>query len=103
MLAGRIYEMPALTDMQRHMFTIETSLLRFERMELGCLLEMAMWKAAICNGLRWDGTIGVALHSMAEVREYKILDGNFNEKSFLRKRRKECGSHIVVPLVLQFC
>jgi len=67
---------------------------KYHRMEILSLLELALWNAKICDGLTF--------HSMQEMREYSILEADFEAQTFAKEMRISCGSQVVVPLVSAF-
>lgn len=67
---------------------------RYEIMEILSLLELALWKAQICDGLTFS--------SVQEMREYQILDENFDPTNFAMEMRAISGSAVIIPLVKSF-
>jgi hypothetical protein len=67
---------------------------KFERMECASLLELAIWKASICDGLVFT--------SVVEMRQYKVLEEDFDAAAYSKKRLVESGSQIIIPRVLEF-
>jgi len=67
---------------------------KYHRMEILSLLELALWKAKICDGLTF--------HSMQEMREYSILEVDFDAQAFAQEMRISCARQVVVPLVSAF-
>lgn len=63
-------------------------------MEAISLLEMGLWKANIVA----DG----CFNSMIEMREYPILDENFDPNEYAMTKRITCGSAVIIPLVMNF-
>lgn len=73
---------------------IKAQLATYEKMERLSLLELALWKYKICDS--------VAFSSMQEMREYKILEQDFDPAQFAREMRLVSGSPVIVPLVASF-
>lgn len=67
---------------------------KYERMERSSLLELAIWKARICDG--------VIFRSVNEMQEYKILDEEFDSSAYSKKMRVINGSDVTIPRVLEF-
>jgi hypothetical protein len=67
---------------------------KYERMECVSLLELAIWKASICDGL--------VFASMVELRQYKVLEEDFDSTAYSKKRLVESGSHFIIPRVLEY-
>jgi len=73
---------------------VDTALKRYQKMEQLSLLELALWKAKICDGLTFS--------TMQEMREYQVLDEDFDPKTFAQEMRHTSGCQVVVPLVSAF-
>ena len=69
-------------------------ILQYERMEATSLLELALWKASIVSS-------GLFL-SVHEMKEYPILDREFDAREYAARKREACGSAVVIPLVMAF-
>ena len=67
---------------------------RFERMERLSLLELAIWKVNIVDGIIFRDTY--------EVREQQALDDVFDAKGYMNTRRILCGCDIIIPEVAKF-
>ena len=81
-----------MTEEQKHS-TLEL-ILKYERMEVTSLLELALWKASIVSS-------GLFL-SVHEMKEYPILDREFDAREYAARKREACGSAGVIPLVMTF-
>jgi hypothetical protein len=64
------------------------------RMEALSLLELALWKAKIANGITFS--------SIQDMREYPTLDIDFNVQRFGYEMRVSSGAQVVLPLVLEY-
>jgi hypothetical protein len=60
-------------------------------MEVKSLLELVLWKVKILNHIMFQ--------SVQEVREYPVLDEQFDVNNFLMTVRITCGSEIVIPAI----
>ena len=69
-------------------------LTKYERMERTSLLELAIWKARICDGLFFQ--------SLEQVHEYKLLDSSFDEVAYRKNLRFLSGAEVIIPLVVEF-
>ena len=67
---------------------------KYELMEQLSLLEMAIWKSSICDGLIFS--------SIEDMRQYVILEENFDVKTYTENLRIVSGCAIIIPLVLEF-
>ena len=67
---------------------------RFLLLERLSLLELALWKASICDG--------VLFSSMQEMREYEVLDSAFDPNAYATEKRVTSGCEVIIPLVLSF-
>eukprot|EP00977_Amphora_coffeiformis_P002929 scaffold567_cov170-Amphora_coffeaeformis.AAC.3 len=67
---------------------------KYERMEQLSLLELAIWKCQICDG--------VTFSSLQEMREYQIVDEDFDSTRFAQEMRRLGASSIIIPLVASF-
>lgn len=72
----------------------EQVLAKYEKMERLSLLELAIWKCKICDG--------VTFSSIQEMREYKILEEGFDPTQFAQELRLVSGSPVIIPLVASF-
>jgi len=71
------------------------SLLReYHYREINLFLDLALWKASICSN-------GV-FSSMDEMREYVVLENDFDSKQFMAECRTSNGSSVIIPLVEEF-
>lgn len=66
----------------------------YEQMERISLLELAIWKSKICDGLVFS--------SVLEMREYSVLEENFDSKEYAKNLRITSGCAIIIPRVLEF-
>lgn len=93
-----LYDYMMTVDYQEDIVTsygeVEKALKKFHRMENLSLLELALWKARICDG--------VTFQSMQEMREYTVLEPEFDVQQYARDMRMSCGSEAVIPLVLSY-
>jgi len=64
------------------------------RRETASVLELALWKARICDGIIFT--------SVQEMREYEILDPEFNVGEYTKKMRITCGAEVIIPLVMEY-
>jgi len=85
---------PESKVMFKPLSTVEKCLVRYEQMERLSLLELALWKAKICDGTYFQ--------NMEQVREYHILEDNFDAKEYVKIARVQCGSEVIVPIVLSY-
>merc|ERR1712038_1730054 len=85
---------PESKVMFKPLSTVEKCLVRYEQMERLSLLELALWKAKICDGTYFQ--------NMQQVREYHILEDNFDVKEYVKIARVQCGSEVIVPIVLSY-
>ena len=67
---------------------------RLYLMEKFSLLELALWKANICDG--------IVFSSMQEMREYEVLDSAFDPNAYATEKRMTSGCEVIIPLVLSF-
>uniref|UniRef100_A0A7S1ZBV1 Uncharacterized protein n=1 Tax=Trieres chinensis TaxID=1514140 RepID=A0A7S1ZBV1_TRICV len=67
---------------------------KYTKMEKTSLLELAIWKASICNGLIFS--------TMAEFRECKVLEEGFGEDAYMADCRIGCGGEVIIERVLAF-
>jgi hypothetical protein len=77
-----------------YFYEVEGLIRKYEKMEAISLLEMGLWKANIVA----DG----CFNSMIEMREYPILDENFDPNEYAMTKRITCGSAVIIPLVINF-
>lgn len=75
-------------------FKLTSLISKYLKMEKASLLELALWKAKVVDGLYFT--------SMEESRAYGALDNNFNARQYLSNARVECGCEVVVPSVLSY-
>lgn len=73
---------------------VVSTLSKFWKMERLSLLELALWKAKICDG--------VVFFNMQEMREYIVLEEDFQPDVFAREMRITSGCHAIIPLVSAF-
>ena len=76
------------------MESLEASVLIYEKKEKASLVELAILKASICDNIYFD--------SLQEIRDYSILEKDFEPYRFIKERRIICGSEVIVPLVMAF-
>lgn len=62
--------------------------------EITTVLELVLWKSKICDGLTF--------HAMQQMREYPVLEMDFDTKAFAYYKRVGCGAEVIVPLVMEF-
>eukprot|EP00978_Attheya_sp_CCMP212_P023707 scaffold73105_cov49-Attheya_sp.AAC.4 len=74
--------------------TVMNMLAKYERMERISLLELAIWKSRICDGL-------VFFH-VDEMRQYPALDEDFDPTDYAQNIRITSGSAIIIPRVMEF-
>jgi hypothetical protein len=67
---------------------------KYEQMERSSLLELAIWKSRICDGL-------VFFH-VDEMRQYPALDEDFDPTGYAQNLRTTSGSAIIIPRVMEF-
>ena len=79
---------------EEHKCSTLSLLLKYERREALSLLELALWKASIVSP-------GLFL-SVREMKEYPVLDRDFDAQEYAARRREACGSAVVIPLVVTF-
>jgi hypothetical protein len=69
---------------------------KYTKMEKLSLLELALWKSRIlCNDITTFSTV-------QEMREYVVLESDFDVEAFAHEMRMTSGSKIVIPLVSAF-
>lgn len=73
---------------------VDLALRKYGLMEKLSLVELALWKSRICDG--------ITFHSMQEMREYTTLESEFDANEYAREMRISCGSEVVIPLVLTY-
>jgi hypothetical protein len=69
-------------------------LAKYERMERISLLELAIWKSRICDGL--------VFFNVDEMRQYPALDEDFDPTDYAHNIRITSGSAIIIPRVMEF-
>ena len=74
---------------------VTTVLKQHELKETASLLELAIWKAHIIGN-------GVIFQSVADMREYQILDEDFDPRQFAAKLLLKSGAEVIIPNVLAF-
>ena len=67
---------------------------RFSLLEELSLLELALWKTNICDG--------IVFSSIQEMREYGVLDPAFDPNEYAKEKRVTSGCEVIIPLVLSF-
>lgn len=68
---------------------------RYERMEVLSLLELAIVKAKICDG--------VFFQTLEDLRDQHVLsDGTFDSSSFIHAQRIQSGCQVIIPNVASF-
>ena len=75
-----------LGDLQRKLWF-------YERKGITSLLELAVWKASICN---------LHFSSIEEMKEYPVLETSFNPSEYMRTRRVTSGCAVIIPQVMLF-
>ena len=66
----------------------------YERKEILSLLELALWKSAALNG--------VMFKNIQEIREYPVLDEEFDVRRYFNEARVLSGCSSIIPRVLAF-
>lgn len=74
--------------------SVDALLGRYEQKERLSLLELAVWKCRIADGIYFP--------NIDMVREYPALDEGFDAKEYIRNARICSGSEIIVPGVIRF-
>lgn len=74
--------------------TLKTSITRYENKEALTLVDLWCLKCKACSGPEF--------YSMNEIREYIVLDANFEATAFLRLKWIICGSQFITSLVKAF-
>lgn len=76
-------------------YDVKKLISKYERMEIISLLEIAIWKAFIC-----DGAIFQTVH---EMKEYKKLDKDFEPTDYSNQVRiRKSGCAVIIPRVIEF-
>ena len=73
---------------------VENIFKKYQKLEITSLLELALWKANIVDNIFFS--------SMAEMREYSILEPTFHVDEHVKEKKITCGSSVVIPLVCSF-
>ena len=69
-------------------------LARYECKEILSLLELALWKSSALNGDMFD--------TIQEIREYPVLDEEFDVRRYFDEARVLSGCSSIIPRVLAF-
>ena len=64
------------------------------RMETTSLLELAVWKASICDYVHFE--------SFQEVYDYSALEEGFDSLEFVKQNRITSGAAVIIPRVMEF-
>ena len=64
------------------------------RMEKTSLLELALWKASICDDVHFE--------TLQDVYDYSALEENFEPVDFVRQKRITSGVEVIIPRVMEF-
>jgi hypothetical protein len=64
------------------------------QMEALSLLELVLWKTNMSDDITFV--------DMQEMREYPILDTDFDVQAFAYAMRVSCGAQVIIPLVLGY-
>lgn len=76
-------------------YQIKKLISKHERMEAISLLELAIWKASICDG--------VVFRTVNEMKEYTLLDKDFEPSVYSNQARiRKSGCQVIIPRVLEF-
>ena len=66
----------------------------YERKEMLSLLELALWKSSVLNGEMF--------RDIQEIREYPVLDEEFDVRRYFDEARVLSGCSNIIPRVLAF-
>ena len=64
------------------------------RMEKSSLLELALWKASICDYVHFE--------TLQDVYDYSALEEDFDPVDFVRQKRITSGVEVIIPRVVEF-
>ena len=64
------------------------------RMEKSSLLELALWKASICDYVHFE--------TLQDVYDYSALEEDFDPVDFVRQKRITSGVEVIIPRVMEF-
>lgn len=74
--------------------TLDSMIHKYMKMEQTSLLELALWKASIADG--------VFFSRIDDAREYAALEETFDSQEYIRNARIASGCETVIPLVMAF-
>ena len=73
---------------------VKEALLRYEEMERLSLLELAVTKSSVCDGVYFT--------NLEQMKEYSVLEEGFDRSKYLKRARITSGAEVIIPLVRRY-